>query len=50
MSLEQPMDLTAFRAEVQNVKARKNLWKLIEFYTAWIEEWKLSLFSEVNKQ
>lgn len=41
------MDLTDYRADVQNVEARKNLWKLIEFYTRWMEEWKQSVFCEV---
>ncbi|XP_070834922.1 dynein heavy chain domain-containing protein 1 [Chaetodon trifascialis] len=42
-----PMDLSAVTADVQKVKARKDLWELIAVYTTWMEEWKQLLFSQV---
>ncbi|XP_018537954.1 dynein heavy chain domain-containing protein 1 [Lates calcarifer] len=44
---EHTMDLTKLSMDVQKVKARKELWELIAAYTAWMEEWKQLLFSEV---
>ncbi|KAL7403667.1 hypothetical protein ABVT39_003475 [Epinephelus coioides] len=44
---EHPMDLTVLTTHVQMIKARKELWELIAVYTAWMEEWKQLLFTEV---
>lgn len=41
------MDLTILTRDVEKVKARKELWELIAVYTAWMEEWKQLLFTEV---
>lgn len=46
---EYPLDLTVFIADVQIVKTRKKLWEMIDFYTTWIEEWKQSVFCQVNR-
>nr|XP_046228919.1 dynein heavy chain domain-containing protein 1 [Scatophagus argus] len=43
---EHPMDLTILTRDVQNIKARKELWQLMAVYNAWMEEWKQLLFSE----
>ncbi|XP_045902961.1 dynein heavy chain domain-containing protein 1 isoform X2 [Micropterus dolomieu] len=43
---EHPMDLTILTTDVQKVKARKELWDLINVYTKWMEEWKQLLFHE----
>lgn len=50
LPLEHTMDLTKLSMDVQKVKARKELWELIAAYTAWMEEWKQLLFSEVTCQ
>lgn len=47
LSLEHPLDLTILMADIQKVKARKELWELKAACTTWMEEWKNLLFSEV---
>ncbi|KAI4796219.1 hypothetical protein KUCAC02_027892 [Chaenocephalus aceratus] len=44
---EHPKDLSILTADVQRVKARKELWEIISAYTAWREEWEPLLLTEV---
>ncbi|XP_034083294.1 dynein heavy chain domain-containing protein 1-like, partial [Gymnodraco acuticeps] len=44
---EHPKDLSILTADVQRVKARKELWEIISAYTTWREEWKQLLLTEV---
>ncbi|TSZ12225.1 Dynein heavy chain domain-containing protein 1 [Bagarius yarrelli] len=41
-----PLDLSFVIAAKQNMKARKELWELIDISTAQIQEWRLLLFSQ----
>ncbi|XP_026158699.1 dynein heavy chain domain-containing protein 1 isoform X2 [Mastacembelus armatus] len=44
---EHTLDLSILTTDIQKVKARKELWELVAVYTAWMEEWKQLIFSEV---